>query len=40
MSPILDYEVNDFSYVTHFIKGSVHIIDRDGSGEMLGAYIF
>jgi len=36
MIPILDYEVYDFSYVAHFVKGSVHIIDRDGSGETLG----
>ena len=34
--PILDNEVNDFSYVAHFIKGSVQVIDRDGSGETLG----
>jgi len=36
MIPILDYEVNDFSYVACFVKGSIHIIDRDGSREMLG----
>ena len=36
MIPILNHEVDDFSYVAHFVKGSIHIIDRDGSGEMLG----
>jgi len=40
MIPILDYEVYDFGYVAHFIKGSVHIIDRDHSGELLGTWIF
>ena len=37
MISILDYEVNDFGYIACFIKGSIHIIDRDGSGETLGA---
>ena len=37
MIPILDYEADDFSYLACFIMGSIHIIDRDGSGEMLGA---
>ena len=40
MIPILDYEVDNFSLVGCFIKGSVLIIDMDGSGETLGAYIF
>jgi len=35
MIPILDYEVDDFSYVACFIEGSIHIIDGDGSGETL-----
>ena len=37
MIPILDYEVNNFSYVAHFVKGSIHVIDRDGSRETLCA---
>jgi len=36
MIPILDYEVNNFSYVASFIKGSVHVKYRDGCGETLG----
>ena len=38
VTSVLDYEVNNFSDVADFIKGSIHIIDRDGSGEALGAY--
>jgi len=37
VTSILDHEVNNFSDVASFIKGSIHIIDRDGSGEALGA---
>jgi len=37
---ILDYEVNNFSYVACFIYGSIHLLDRDGSGETMGLYIF
>src|SRR5882724_10667 len=37
VTSILDHEINDFSDVASFIKGSIHIIDRNGSGEVLGA---
>jgi len=33
MTPILDYNIYDFSYVAHFIKGSVHVIDGDALGD-------
>ena len=33
---ILDYKINDFGDVAGFVKGSVHVIDRNGSGELLG----
>ena len=37
MISILDYKISDFSDVVSFIEGSIHVIDRDGSGERLGA---
>ena len=40
MIPILVYQIYDFSYIAHFIKGSVHIIERGGSGKMLGVRFF
>ena len=36
MIPILNYEVDNFSDVACFIEGSIHIVDRDGLGELLG----
>jgi len=33
MTPILDYEVNDFGYVACFVKGSVHIIHGMALGD-------
>jgi len=32
ITSILDYQIDDFSDVASFIKGSIHVIDRDGSG--------
>jgi len=40
MTSILDYKINDFSDVVGFVKGSIHVIDRHGSGEVLGAQVF
>ena len=37
MTFILDYKIDDFSNVAGFVKGSIHIIDRDGSRATLGA---
>jgi len=34
---IVDHKINNFSDVASLIKGSIHIIDRDGSGEFLNA---
>jgi len=39
MTLVLDYEVHDLGDVTIFVEGSVYIIDRNGSGEALGAQI-
>ena len=34
---VLDDEVHELSNVTSFMGSSIYIIDRDGSGEVLGA---
>ena len=36
VTSILDHEINNFSDIASFM-GSIHIIDRDDSGEALGA---
>jgi len=38
MTSVLDYEIN--SDVASLIEGSIHIIDRDGSGVVLGVLVF
>ena len=40
VTSILDHEINDFSDVASFIKGSIHIIDRKGSGGGAGCIGF
>ena len=40
MTFTLNHNINSFSDVASLIKGSVHIIDRDGSGEVLSADVF
>ena len=39
MMPILDHEVHDFSDVAGIVEGPIHVVDRDGSGEMLGVQV-
>ena len=40
MTSILDYKINYFSDVASFVKGSIHVIDRDGSREVLCVSVF
>jgi len=37
ITSILDYMINNFNDVAGLIESSIHIVDRDGSGETLGA---
>ena len=37
MVPMVDHEVDDFCDVASIIEGPIHIVDRDGSRETLGA---
>ena len=39
MVPIVDHEVDDFGDVPSIIEGPIHIVDRDGSMETLGAQV-
>ena len=39
MIPILDHEVDNFSDVASIVEGPIHIVDRDGSREMLGVQV-
>ena len=39
MVPIVDHEVDSFSDVPSIIEGPIHIVDRDGLRETLGAQV-
>src|SRR5882672_2702370 len=39
MIPVLDHEVHDFGDVTSIVEGPIHVVDRDGSREILGVQV-
>jgi len=39
MVPIVDNEVDNFGDVPSIVEGPIHVVDRDGSREMLGAQV-